>query len=76
MRTLYRHSHYQGTTDEPLGTVPAGIDATALVDALSTCSFCRPGRAAQYATGRCYYVRQTRQDYGPLSDELLDQAAL
>ena len=75
-RTLYIQSHYQGSTPDFLGTVPDGMNESALIDALTTCSFCAPGRTSNYSTGECYGVQTTRKDYGPIDDELLDRAGL
>ena len=83
IRTSYgvrERSHWQGSTPGPvLATftlTPDGKQAAeSLVDRLSTCSFCTPGRSGNYQVGRCYEVVYSWREVGYLAPDW-DQEAL
>lgn len=59
------NSHWEGSTPGPvLAAFATEAKADAAEDALSTCSFCRPGRTAQYSVGSCFEVVKTFREPG------------
>ena len=57
------YSHWQGTTNpgDIIAVVGTKEEADRLVDKMSTCSFCTPGRSGNYRVGDCYCVRTTKR---------------
>ncbi len=81
MATAYavrEFSHWQGARNPGaiVAVTETEEEADALVDALSTCSFCTPGRTAQYSIGRCYVVRETTRYQPGYGFDQLDEAVL
>lgn len=55
---VYANSHWQGARPPSLIAVGTKDQAKNVADALSTCSFCTPGRVANYSTGSCYFAQR------------------
>lgn len=77
MRTygIYSQSHWQGAG--PARLIATGSEAAckAMERALSTCSFCQPGRTGGYSVGSCYIAQRTgyaRASARSLPDEAKD----
>lgn len=67
-------SHYQSSTPGPvIAAFGSYEEASALAEELSTCSFCSPGRARQYSTGRCYEVVRTSRQPGYVLADIEDR---
>lgn len=63
-------SHWQGSQPgRVLAAVATQLDAEKLVDKISTCSFCTPGRSSQYHVGSCYEVVRTSRQPGYLTED-------
>ena len=62
-------SHYQGSRPGPVLTTGTKAEMEEIQDKLSTCSFCDPGRAAQYSTGECYEVVRTSRPMGYVHED-------
>ena len=62
--SVRHYSHWQGATNPGniVGIFASQEEADAIEDQLSTCSFCRPGRTAQYSVGKCYGVYRTNRE--------------
>lgn len=78
MNTTYavrKTSHYQGCHGP--GALVARFDdrqeAEKLIDEISTCSFCHPGRTAQYSTGQCYDIWTSHK---PATDDTAEEALI
>ena len=64
------NSHWQGCRPGPvLAAFATEPEAHRAEDALSTCSFCRPGRTAQYSVGRCFDVVKTSREPGYIHED-------
>ena len=58
---LHHYSHWQGAgRGSRIDVFATCEEAEAIQNRLSTCSFCFPGRTAQYSTGTCFEVVPTR----------------
>lgn len=65
--------HYQGSSPGPvLYAVEDKAEADRIVDKVSTCSFCTPGRTSNYSTGSCYQVVETSREAGYQHEECPD----
>ncbi len=61
---LKAYSHYQGSGPGRLIAHGSKEACEAAENALSTCSFCYPGRTSNYSTGSCYQAVPTRVPRG------------
>lgn len=72
---VHHYSHWQGASNpgSRVAVFASRETAKSLASELSTCSFCTPGRAAQYSTGVCYEVYPTRR---PITDDTIEDAVI
>lgn len=72
---VHSFSHWQGASNpgHRVAVLPTAEEAEALVNKLSTCSFCTPWKSRNYDVGSCYkvYPSHSPADYQTAEDALI-----